>query len=265
MPGGILPFIAGHMADSAFSPQPPERDDLGTRFGWFLSGASLVFSVPALILMTAHVGFAGLASENGVSLTEAMFMVAVIWALPANIVLIGAIAGGSSIIGAAIAVALSSIRFVPMVAAFVPEMRGPKSRKIVLLFLSHFIAVTAWVLGMEHLRTVPVKMRTTYFAGLGMTLTTANTLVVGLVYFLSTDFPPIVFAALFFLTPMYFLASLWGSARDRSVHVAMVSGLLLFPLIHHVAPAYDLLLTGLAGGAVTMAYLRWMKARGRTA
>ena len=62
---------------------------------------------------------------------------------------------------------------------------------------------------------------------------------------------------------MYFLASLWGSARDRTVHVAMVSGLLLFPLIHHIAPAYDLLLTGLAGGAATMAYLHWTKARGR--
>lgn len=251
------------MADSAFSPHPPERDDLRTRFAWFLSGASLVFSIPALILMTAHVGFAGLASESGVSLGQAMFMVAAIWALPANIVLIGAIAGGYSIFGAAVAVALSSIRFVPMVAAFVPEMRGPKSRKVVLLFLSHFIAVTAWVLGMEHLRTVPAKMRTSYFAGLGITLTSANTLVVGLVYYLSTDFPPLVFAALFFLTPMYFLASLWGSARDRTVHVAMVSGLMLFPLIHYVAPSYDLLLTGLFGGAVTVAYLRWMKARGR--
>ncbi|MEK1890452.1 MAG: AzlC family ABC transporter permease [Phyllobacterium sp.] len=222
----------------------------------------MIRTIPALILMTAHVGFAGLASESGVTITEAMFMVAMIWALPANIVLIGAISGGYSILGAAVAVALSSIRFVPMVAAFVPEMRGPKSRKIVLLFLSHFIAVTAWVLGMEHLRNVPVRMRTTYFAGLGITLTTANTLVVGVVYFLSTDFPPLVFAALFFLTPMYFLASLWGSARDRTVHVAMVSGLLLFPFIHHVAPAYDLLLTGLAGGAVTVGYLRWTKTRG---
>ncbi len=149
-------------------------DDLRTRISWFLSGASQIGSIPALILMTAHVGFAGLASENGISVLQAMFMVATIWALPANIVLIGAISGGYSVIGAAIAVALSSIRFVPMVAAFVPEMRGPKSRKIVLLFLSHFIAVTAWVLGMEHLRNVPVHMRTSYFAGLGITLTTAR-------------------------------------------------------------------------------------------
>jgi predicted branched-subunit amino acid permease len=251
------------MADSEFPSRQSDHENLRTRFSWFLSGASLIVSVPALILMTAHVGFAGLASENGVSLFQAAFMVATIWALPANIVLIGAISGGYSLIGAAIAVALSSIRLMPMVAAFVPEMRGPETRKITLLFLSHFIAVTAWVIGMERLKHVPRNMRTCYFAGLGITLTATNTLVVVLVYFFSTDFPPLVFAALFFLTPMYFLASLWGSARDNSVHVAMISGLLLFPLIHHIAPAYDLLLTGVAGGAVTVAYVRWIKSRGK--
>ncbi|PSH69312.1 AzlC family protein [Phyllobacterium brassicacearum] len=249
------------MADSEFPFPQSDAEDLRTKFSWFLSGASMIFSIPALILMTAHVGFAGFASENGVSLLQATFMVATIWALPANIVLIGAISGGYSLFGAAIAVALSSIRLMPMVAAFVPEMRGPKTRKFTLLFLSHFIAVTAWVIGMERLQHVPRNMRTTYFAGLGVTLTSTNTLVVAIVYYLSTDFPPIVFAALFFLTPMYFLASLWGSARDRSIHVAMISGLLLFPLIHYLAPAYDLLLTGLAGGLVTLAYVRWQQAR----
>jgi predicted branched-subunit amino acid permease len=257
----ILLFIAEYMTDSGLPSQQAEVEDLRTRLSWFLSGASMIVSVPALILMTAHVGFAGLASENGMSLVQAIFMVATIWALPANIVLIGAISGGYSLIGAAIAVALSSIRLMPMVAAFVPEMRAPKTRSMTLLFLSHFIAVTAWVVGMERLQHVPRNMRTSYFAGLGMTLTLTNTLVVAIVYFLSTDFPPIVFAALFFLTPMYFLTSLWGSARDRSIHVAMVSGLLLFPLIHQFAPAYDLLLTGFAGGAVTMAYVRWAKTR----
>ncbi|MBB3234676.1 AzlC family ABC transporter permease [Phyllobacterium endophyticum] len=241
------------MADSG---TPTHQDEYPrTRASWFFSGVWLITSIPALILITAHVGFAGFASESGVSLLQATFMVAAIWALPANIVLIGAIAGGYSLVGAGIAVGLSSIRLMPMVAAFVPELRGPKTRKITLLLLSHFIAVTAWVIGMERLQHVPRDMRTAYFAGLGITLTLTNTLVVAIVYFLSADFPPMVFAALFFLTPMYFLTSLWGSARDKSIHVAMVSGLLLFPLIHWIAPAYDLLLTGVAGGAVTMVYV----------
>ena len=251
------------MADSGLPTQGSQAAEERTALFWFLSGASLIASVPALILMTAHVGFAGFASENGVSLLQATFMVATIWALPANIVLIGAISGGYSLIATAIAVGLSSIRLMPMVAAFIPEIRGSKTRKATLLFLSHFIAITAWVVGMERLKNVPRDMRVIFFAGLGITLTATNTLVVGLVYLLSASFPPLVFAALFFLTPMYFLASLWGSARDRSIHVAMVSGLLLFPIIHHMAPAYDLLLTGFAGGVVTMAYVHLAKARGK--
>lgn len=257
-------FIACDMADSGLPSEDLQTTDQRTRLSWFFSGASLIASVPALILMTAHVGFAGFASENGVSLLQAAFMVATIWALPANIVLIGAVAGGYSLIAAAIAVGLSSIRLMPMVAAFIPEIRGPKTRKSTLLFLSHFIAITAWVVGMERLKDVPRDMRLSFFAGLGITLTAANTLVVIIVYLLSATFPPFVFAALFFLTPMYFLTSLWGSARDRSIHVAMVSGLLLFPLIHYLAPAYDLLLTGFIGGIVTMAYVHIAKARSKT-
>jgi predicted branched-subunit amino acid permease len=243
------------MADSGIPTEEIQMIER-TRLGWFLAGASLIGSIPALILMTAHVGFAGFASENGVTVWQATFMVAAIWALPANIVLIGAVSGGYSIVATAIAVGLSSIRLMPMVAAFIPEIRGANTRKRVLLPLAHFIAITAWVVGMEKLKHVPREMRLTFFAGLGITLTTVNTLVVAVVYWLSASFPPLVFAALFFLTPMYFLSSLWGSAHDRSVHVAMVSGLLLFPLIHSVAPAYDLLLTGFAGGLVTMAYVR---------
>lgn len=251
------------MSDSDLAPEDTQMTER-TPFQWFLAGASLIASIPALILMTAHVGFAGFASENGVSMLQATFMVASIWALPANIVLIGAVSGGYSIVATAIAVGLSSIRLMPMVAAFVPEVRGPKTRKRALLPIAHFIAITAWVVGMEKLKHVPRDMRLIFFAGLGITLTTVNTLVVALVYWLSASFPPLVFAALFFLTPMYFLASLWGSAHDRSVHVAMVSGLLLFPLIHTIAPAYDLLLTGFAGGLVTMAYVRFAAMRGRS-
>ena len=58
--------------------------------------------------------------------------------------------------------------------------------------------------------------------------------------------------ALFFLTPVYFLTSLWATARDRIVKIAMVFGLALGPLFHLVAPQFDLLFAGVVGG--TLAY-----------
>ncbi len=53
---------------------------------------------------------------------------------------------------------------------------------------------------------------------------------------------------------MYFLTSLWGSARERAGHVAMVLGLILGPLLHLVVPGFDLLGAGLIGGGAAFAF-----------
>lgn len=233
--------------DSEISPSFPDY------LRWFGRGARNIFSIPALLLIGSFIGFSGLAIESGISMGQAVFMTLTIWALPAKVVLIGAISAGSSLAAAALAVALSSVRLMPMVVALLPELKGPHSRKITLLFLSHFVAVTAWVMAMEQLRHIPRDLRTSYFAGIGITLVLTNACVVALIYMLSANFPPIVFAVLFMLTPMYFLTSLWRSSREQAGKVALLAGLVLFPLMHMIAPRYDLLLTGISGGIVAFA------------
>jgi predicted branched-subunit amino acid permease len=221
---------------------------------WFLIGASKVVSVPGLILCTAHIGFAGLAQEAGITMAQAIFMVPVIWALPGMVVLLGAVLSGAGLFAAAFAVALSSVRLSPMVVALVPELRGTRTRKLTLYFLAHFVAVTSWVIAMETLRTVPRDLRTSYYAGLGSILIAVNMVVVAVVYILAPTLPPAVLAGLFLLTPMYFLTSLWGSARERAAHVAMVLGMVLGPLLHLVVPGFDLLGAGFIGGGLAYAF-----------
>ncbi len=119
-------------------------------------------------------------------------MTLTIWALPAKVVLIGAISAGVSLPAIALAVGLSSVRLMPMVIALLPELQGPKTRKLTLAVLCHFVAVTAWVMAMEELRRIPRDMRTSYFAGIGTVLVGTNALVVAIVYSLSASFPPIV-------------------------------------------------------------------------
>lgn len=229
---------------------------LSDRRTWYLRGVRAAFSIPGLILASAFIGFAGLSKEAGLTLLQTVFMVGFIWALPAKVVLIGAILTGASLPAAAFAVALSSIRLTPMVVALVPELRGPKTPNWVLYVLSHFVAVTSWVIAMERLGGIPREMRTSYYLGLGSTLVFANMVVVAVVYLLAESLPPSVSAALFLLTPMYFLTSLWGSARERAGHVAMVLGLVLGPLLHVVLPGFDLLGAGLIGGGAAFAFHR---------
>lgn len=239
----------------------PAGESHGTAY-WTLRGVRAACSLPGLLLASAFVGFAGLARDAGLTMAEAVFMVGVVWALPAQVVIVGAIMANSTLLAATFAVALSSVRLMPMVVALMPELRDSRTRPWVPYLLSHFVAVTSWVLAMQQARGVPRSMRTAWYAGLGSTLTVGNMIVVAIVYQLAASLPPAASAALFLLTPMYFLTSLWGSARESAQHVAMATGLVLGPVCHILVPGFDLLIGGVAGGAI--AYL-WHRFRRKTA
>lgn len=240
------------MSEATDSEAPTARQ----RRRYFLLGAWAGVSIPGLILASAFVGFAGLAKDAGFTLAETLFMVATIWALPAKVVLVGAVMSGASLGAAAFAVALSSVRLMPMVMALMPELRGPKTPRWVLYALSHFVAVTSWVLSMQQLPAVPRALRTSYYAGLALFLMLANMLVVTAVFGIAESLPGPVSAALLLLTPMYFLTSLWGSARERAGHVAMLLGLVLGPVFHVLSPRFDLVAAGVFGGAFAYAFHR---------
>ncbi|MEX0956003.1 MAG: AzlC family ABC transporter permease [Rhizobiaceae bacterium] len=225
------------------------NDPDGSNLKWYLRGFREVGSLPALILASSFVGFAALALEAGITLPQAVFMTGIIWALPAKVVLIGAIMAGNGLHAAAFAVALSSVRLTPMVVSLVPELKARGTRSWVLYLLSHFVAVTSWVIAMQKVHTVPRARRTAWYGGVGSSLVILNMGVVTAVYLVANDMPTLMSAALLLLTPMYFLTSLWGSARELAGKVAMVFGLVLGPLFALVLPEFSLLVTGLVGGA----------------
>jgi predicted branched-subunit amino acid permease len=216
-------------------------------------------SAPLIILMSAFVGFAGLAHESGLTMAQTVFMTGIVWALPGQVVLVGSVLSGSSLVATAFAVALSSVRLMPMVMALVPEMRGRSTRNWVLFLLSHFIAVTSWVLAAERLPGVPRERRTAFYGGLGSTLVLVNMVVVVVVYLVAPHLPTAVSAGLFLLTPIYFITSLWGSAREHAAHYAMALGVAFGPIFHMIVPGFDLLCAGLVGGFGGYALHRLLK------
>ncbi|AOF92066.1 AzlC family ABC transporter permease [Sinorhizobium sp. RAC02] len=217
---------------------------------WILLGMRGIFSLPAIILMLSFVGFAAFTAEAKIPVEQVMFMTGMVWALPAKVILVGSMLSGAHIAAAFIAVTLSSVRMMPMVAALIPEIRDRRTPTWLLLIISHFVAITAWVFAMEHVRTVPREGRVAFFAGFGITLTLANIILVGLVYGAVSEFPPIVSGCLFFLTPVYFLTSIWISARHRVIYWALGIGLALGYVFAVIAPEYDILLAGVIGGTV---------------
>jgi predicted branched-subunit amino acid permease len=224
---------------------PADRSSLS----WFLAGQRQFFSLPALILMAAFVGFGGLAHASGVGLAETVFLVATVWALPSMIVVVGAVQAGTPLLATMFAVALSAARLMPMTMALIPVLRADKTPKWVLYALSHFVAVTAWVFGMTRLPDLPRPARVPYFAGFAVTLTSVNMGVAAASWWAATRLPPVAAAGLVLLTPLYFSLSLWrAAARAPAERLALVLGVAIAPAMHALAPSFDLLLTGLLGG-----------------
>jgi predicted branched-subunit amino acid permease len=226
---------------------------------WYFRGVLATVSVPLLILVSAFVGFAGLAHESGLTVAQTVFMTGIVWALPAQVVLVGSVLSGSSLAATAFVVALSSIRLMPMVMALTPELRGRSTTKGMLFLLSHFVAVTSWVLAAERLPNVPRERRAVFYAGIGSTLVLVNMGVVVVVYLVAPHLPTAVSAGLFLLTPIYFITSLWGSAREHAALYAMVLGVAFGPIFHMIAPGFDLLGAGLVGGFGGYALHRLLK------
>ncbi|MGY4749456.1 AzlC family ABC transporter permease [Pannonibacter sp. Q-1] len=235
------------------APAPETEAVLPARL-WAFRGARAAISIPGFILAAAFVGYAGLARESGLTLPQTLMMAGLVWALPSIVVLTGAIASGMGLIPAAIAVALASVRLMPMAVALMPVLRAEKKAPTwLLLFASHFVAITAWVFAMRNLPDLPRSGRLPFFLGFACFLTGTVTVVTGVSYVLIDAMPPMVAGALFLLTPVYFLCSLWTAGRLPTDKLAMILGLVLGPLVYWLVPGPDLLITGAAGG--TTAYL----------
>ena len=73
--------------------------------------------------------------------------------------------------------------------------------------------------------------------------------------------PAMATGALAFLTPVYFLISLYHSARDSSGRLALLFGMLCVPPAHWLSPHFDILIAGIGGGVIAFLVGRALQAR----
>jgi predicted branched-subunit amino acid permease len=206
-------------------------------------------------------GFGGLAAQSGLPMNIAVTMTALIWALPSQVVLVGAMAGGLSIVAAAIAVSLSAVRLLPMTVALMPLLNAGRPSRLSLLAASHFMAVTPWVAAMRQMGDLPVQGRVWWFLGMGATLSATNTLATIVGFWGGSNLPPALSAGLVFLMPVYFLVSLTLAAKVRADYLALLFGLVATPLATIWFPEADLLIGGVGAGTLAYVIHRLTKAR----
>jgi predicted branched-subunit amino acid permease len=219
----------------------------------FLAGVkSAILSVFFLVLAGTYIGIGALAHDFGFSSLWLALSSILVWAAPAQVILVSALGNGASLIEAAIAVTLSAIRLFPMVVALLPLLRGQGTPTRDLLLPAHFTSVSMWVESLRLLPGLPRERRIAFCNGLsvGYMGTAVSFGFVG--YYLAAGLPKLFAGALLFLTPMAFLISTARNCRLMVDKLALGLGLLLGPLfvVYHVE--LDLMWTGLGGG--TLAY-----------
>lgn len=237
----------------------PESSSVSTRAA-FLNGYLAAWrSVFAYVLIGNYVGIGALSYEFGFSLTFMVMTTLLIWAAPAQIIVISTLTT-ATLLEVAIAVGLSSARFLPMVAALVPVLRAEHTRQLALLLPTHLTAISVWVEGMRLAPQLPRGERVPFYNGLGLGLITAAVLGSVAGHILAARLPPLLATTLLFFTPMAILMSSSRSNESLIDRLAFVLGMVIGPLLAAQKVKLDLMWTGLIAGTAAYAVHRLREA-----
>jgi predicted branched-subunit amino acid permease len=227
-------------------------------FAWGMR--SVTSTVLTLVLSATYLGIGALAHDTHFSLGWALASTVLVWAGPAQIILISTLGSGATVVQAAIAVTVSAIRLFPMVVSVLPMLRTPQTKRRHLVLATHFIAVTLWVECFRLLPKVPRARRIAFVHGLGIGLCSVCLVATTIGYGLAANLPQLFAAAILLLTPLAFLLSTARNCREFADILALVLGLALFPLASMLHTGVDILISGVSAG--TIAYgAHWWRAR----
>src|SRR5262245_34366709 len=102
-------------------PAPPATFDFPSNTAAWLGGLRQSWlSVFAYVLFGTYIGIGALAYDFNFSLGWVTASTLLVWAGPAQVILISTLGGGAQLIEVAIAVGLSGLRLLPMVVTLMP-------------------------------------------------------------------------------------------------------------------------------------------------
>ena len=233
----------------------PQWNSTLRAFAWGMSAISA--TILSAVLFVTYIGIGALSHEAQFSLLWAILATVLVWAGPAQIILITTLASGASIVQSAIAVTVSAIRLFPMVVAVLPLMRTEETKRRHLVLVAHFTAVTLWVECYRFLPHVPRERRVAFIHGLGCGLMSIGLAATIIGYELAANLSQTLASAILLLTPLAFLFSTASNCREFADVVALVLGLVLFPIATQLNSGVDILISGVVAGSIAYGVHRW--------
>jgi len=219
--------------------------------------AAVRSTILSAVLFATYIGIGALAHDTHFSLAWALLATLLVWAGPAQIILISTLASGASLVQSAIAVTVSAIRLFPMVVAVLPMMRTPQTKRRQLVLVAHFTAVTLWVECYRFLPHVPRERRIAFVHGLGSGLTLIGMVATAIGYELAANLTQTFGSAILLLTPLSFLFSTARNSKELADMLALGLGLAFYPLASLLDSGLDILISGVAAGTAAFAVHKW--------
>jgi predicted branched-subunit amino acid permease len=217
----------------------------------FWSGVKHALGAPMLVLFAGMIGFGAMGHTHGINAWMTGLSSLLIYALPGQVVLLEMVISGSSFLAIALAVTLTSARFITMTITLFPQLAKEDHNNKLYAYV-HLLAMTAWAVSMREFPKIEPKYRLSYFLGLGLPcwLIAMPGTVLG--YFLAGMVPNAVTLALVFINPLFFLLT-FTEVKPWGNRLAIGLGCVLGPLFFLLDKSSSLLATGLVAG--TLAYV----------
>jgi predicted branched-subunit amino acid permease len=217
----------------------------------FWKGIRDAAGAPAMVLFAGMVGFGAMGRTNGLDIWFTTFTSFFMFALPGQVVLLEMATTGSSVLAIALAVTLTSTRFITMTVTLFPQFHH-KDRNRSLYASVHLLAMTAWAISMREFHSIETKHRLGYFLGLGLLCWLISIPGTILGYLLAGLVPVPVTLGLIFINPLFFLLT-FTEVKPWINRIAIGLGCIFGPIFFLLDRDTSLLAAGLVAG--TLAYL----------
>lgn len=217
----------------------------------FWSGMRDAAGAPAIVLFAGMVGFGAMGKTNGFDVWFTSLTSIFMFALPGQVVLLEMAITGSSVLAIALAVTLTSTRFITMTVTLFPQFHQ-RDRNRSLYASVHLLAMTAWAISMREFHAIETKHRLSYFVGLGLLCWIISVPGTILGFYLAGLVPPAVTLGLVFINPLFFLLT-FTEVKPWINRIAILLGCICGPIFFVLDRDTSLLTAGLVAG--TLAYL----------
>ena len=216
----------------------------------FWQGIRDALGAPVLVLFAGMIGFGAMGRSHGFDGWMTGLTSLLMFALPGQVVLLEMAITGSSVVAIALAVTLTSTRFITMTVTLFPQFHQ-KDRNRSLYASVHLLAMTAWAISMREFHAIEVKHRLSYFVGLGLLCWLISIPGTILGYYLAGMVPPAVTLGLVFINPLFFLLT-FTEVKPWINRIAILLGCIFGPIFFVIDRDTSLLSAGLVAG--TLAY-----------